>query len=99
MHFAQEHQERLKVVEEEREAAALAAAQAAANSAAAAVAAAAAGEPVGAPAATAPVRNTNKVYSCPWTCCMPFPNSVHSSCHAHGLQSFAQAFGRILIMS
>ena len=58
----QEHQERLKIAEEEREGAALAAAQAAANSAAAAAAAAAAGEPVGLPAAAAPVRSTNKVH-------------------------------------
>ena len=60
-HGAQEHQERQKIAEEEREAAALAAAQAAANSAAAAAAAAAAGEPVGVPAAAAPARGTNKV--------------------------------------
>lgn len=57
----QEHQERLKIAEEEREAAALAAAQAAANSTAAAAAAAAAGEPAGLSAAASPVRSTNKV--------------------------------------
>ncbi|KAL0054665.1 hypothetical protein WJX82_000717 [Trebouxia sp. C0006] len=55
-----EHQERQKIAEEEREAAALAAAQAAANSAAAAAAAAAAGEPVGVPVAAMPIRNANK---------------------------------------
>jgi hypothetical protein len=58
----QEHQERQKIAEEEREAAALAAAQAAANSAAAA----AAGEPVGVPVAAMPIRNANKVFQ--WHC-------------------------------
>ena len=58
----QEHQERQKIAEEEREAAALAAAQAAANSAAAA----AAGEPVGVPVAAMPIRNANKVLQ--WHC-------------------------------
>ena len=61
-----EHQERQKIAEEEREAAALAAAQAAANSAAAAAAAAAAGEPVGVPVAAMPIRNANKVFR--WHC-------------------------------
>ncbi len=64
MLMLQEHQERQKIAEEEREAAALAAAQAAANSAAAAAAAAAAGEPVGAPVAAMPTRNANKVLQC-----------------------------------
>ena len=64
--MAQEHLERQKIAEEEREAAALAAAQAAANSAAAAAAAAAAGEPVGVPVAAMPIRNANKVFQ--WHC-------------------------------
>lgn len=82
LHYVQEHQERLKVAEEEREAAALAAAQAAANNVAAAAAAAAAGEPVGAPAATVPVRNTNKVCLCRWNCCILFSScaDLHMVC-------------------